>query len=179
MTSRHFVYGGWEILPQDFIVALYDSLSNENLYVTFAFPYTHALNVRGERRRVARWKGSFPWRSGVAKVAFDPEGLPISHLPPEGDFVHSFRRGEEGEGVKGQRYIYWTKSRSLLSLRNGRRTKQRRKRIQVQSLEFQYACVRISFWRDKDEGKTLLSCSRVRLLLDNNCLLIIVPKTSS
>ena len=46
-------------------------------------------------------------RSGVVKVAFDPKGLPISHPPPEGDFVRRLTgRGREA-GCQGSAiYIY-------------------------------------------------------------------------
>lgn len=52
------MYEVWEILPQDFIVALYTtSLSNGNLYVAFVFPCIHALNVRGEKAKGCEMKG--------------------------------------------------------------------------------------------------------------------------
>lgn len=91
VTLGHSRYKGWKILPQDFIVALYRAIFffGMKMYVVarICSPLRSRINKRGEKRRAARWKDSFPRRSGVVKVAFDPEGLPISHLPYEGDFV--------------------------------------------------------------------------------------------
>lgn len=66
-------------------------LGMETYVVAFSPFYARIKRARVERR-VAEEKGSFPKRSGVVKVAFDPKGLPISHLLPGGDFVHLVSR---------------------------------------------------------------------------------------
>jgi len=136
-----------------------DPSSNDNALRSPWFPLAPLKRVKGPRDE----RGSIPRRSGVVKVAFDPEGLPISHLPLEGDSGRQAGRGCQGSATHTHTiYIYWTKFRDLLSSRKGNRTRERGERgIAGMRLEFQRAGPFLGLkrerefaWKAKDTGQS-------------------------
>lgn len=104
----------------------------------FSLPLRSRIKPARRKAKGREMKGQLPWRrSGVVKVAFDPEGLPISHLPPEGDFV----RRQAGGGCQGSA-IYIELSSAVYCRRETRKknAKQPRKGFKPGiRLEFQRA----------------------------------------
>jgi len=151
VTSRHFVYGGWEILPQDFIVALYDLSFKWKPICRVCLPlHSRIKRARGEAKG-REMKGQLFEEKRGSESRIRSVGTANQSSSARGWFCSFVQTG--WEGVSRVSDIYIGRSPTTYCHREREGGRSNTKRIQAWSLEFQRARVRMSFWRNKDEGK--------------------------